>query len=157
MNYQKIYKNDFVNGEGVRTTLFVSGCDHGCPGCYNKTTWNPRGGNPFTEETLEEILEATEPDYISGLSLTGGDPLYEGNRAAIYNILFKFRKKFGDTKNVWMWTGYTLEEVNNDPLMSRIVGLVDVLIDGKFEQDKYDPALAFRGSSNQVIHKFTEF
>ncbi|MGL4352808.1 MAG: anaerobic ribonucleoside-triphosphate reductase activating protein, partial [Aeromonas popoffii] len=107
MNYHRIYKNDFVNGEGVRTTLFVAGCDHGCEGCYNKSTWSPSGGQAFTPDTITEILDSLEPDHIAGLSLTGGDPLYHGNLAKINLLIDHVRRRFGKTKNIWMWTGYT--------------------------------------------------
>lgn len=165
MNYHRIYKNDFVNGEGVRTTLFVSGCDHGCKGCYNKSTWSPDSGQPFTEEHVKEILDSMEPDHIAGLSLTGGDPLYHSNLIPILGLVKSVRQRYGNTKNIWMWTGYTLEELKkgaaslDKDMIKRLylVGEVDVLIDGKFEQDKHDPELAFRGSTNQIIHKFTEF
>ena len=160
MNFHRIYKNDMVNGEGVRTTLFVSGCDHGCKGCYNKSTWNPNNGEAFTPDTITEILDSLEPDHISGLSLTGGDPLYHGNLAKISLLIDHVRRRFGNTKNIWMWTGYTLDEIKEQPggdgvMRRNIVRNVDVLIDGKFEQDKFEHGLPFRGSTNQIIHRFT--
>ncbi|MGL5013632.1 MAG: anaerobic ribonucleoside-triphosphate reductase activating protein [Bacteroidales bacterium] len=162
MNYHRIYKNDFVNGEGVRTTLFVSGCDHACKGCYNKSTWRPDSGTPFTDDTIAEIIESLAPDHISGLSLTGGDPLYHGNVGTILRLIGHVRMRYGNTKNIWMWTGYTKQEVEDDDsrqgLRRRIIlDNIDVLIDGKFEQDKFEHGLPFRGSTNQLIHRFTEF
>lgn len=162
MNYHRIYKNDFVNGEGVRTTLFVSGCDHACKGCYNKSTWRPDSGIPFTDDTVAEILDSLEPEHIAGLSLTGGDPLYHGNLGAILELITQVRTRYGNTKNIWMWTGYTLDELliqGGAEGKSRrdIIKMIDVLIDGKFEQDKHEHGLPFRGSTNQLIHKFTEF
>lgn len=159
MNYHKLYKNDMVNGEGVRTTLFVSGCDHGCRGCYNKSTWNPNSGIPFTPDTIREILESLAPDHISGLSLTGGDPLYSGNLAKISLLVYHVRRAYGKTKNIWLWTGFTLDEINQQPggdgiMRRRIVREIDVLIDGKFEEDKFEHGLPFRGSTNQIIHRF---
>lgn len=161
MNYHKIYHNDFVNGEGVRTTLFVSGCEHACKGCYNKSTWNPNNGKAFTEDTITEILDSLEPDHIAGLSLTGGDPLYHGNLSAMANLINEVRNRYGSTKSIWMWTGYTKDEIDNTPgrewnMRRRIIADVDVLIDGKFEQDKFEHGLPFRGSTNQIIHRFTE-
>ncbi|QDH46538.1 putative anaerobic ribonucleoside-triphosphate reductase-activating protein [Aeromonas phage LAh_9] len=160
MRYSALYKNDVVNGEGVRVTLFVSGCDHQCRGCYNKSTWNPDNGNDFTIETIEEILESLKPDHISGLTLTGGDPLYTGNISEILRLTSLIRYAFGNTKNIWMWTGYTLDELNdfedrNNYLRRRILQNVDVLIDGKFVEELKDPSLAWRGSSNQIIHRLT--
>ncbi|MGL5086100.1 MAG: anaerobic ribonucleoside-triphosphate reductase activating protein [Clostridium sp.] len=162
MNYHRLDKADMTNGEGVRVTLYVGGCDHACKGCYNKSTWNPDNGDNFTEGHVDEIIDSLRPDYISGLSLTGGDPLYHGNLSGILRLIAKVRMIFGNTKNIWMWTGYTFDEIMNQGgdggrLRRSILKEVDVLIDGKFEKDKYDPGLAFRGSSNQVIHKFTEF
>ncbi|MGL5015255.1 MAG: anaerobic ribonucleoside-triphosphate reductase activating protein [Bacteroidales bacterium] len=162
MNYHRIYKNDFVNGEGVRTTLFVSGCDHACKGCYNKSTWNPNSGEPFTYQQVKEILESIESDHVSGLSITGGDPLHENNMQPIMSLIVQFREKFGNTKNIWLWTGYTFKEIkhgaaygNADMIMRlNIIEQIDVLIDGKFEQDKFEHGLPFRGSTNQIIHRF---
>lgn len=157
MNFHRIYKNDMVNGEGVRTTLFVSGCDHACRGCYNKSTWSPDSGELFTDAHVQDILESLEPDHISGLSLTGGDPLYQGNLLDIAFLISEVRKKFGNTKTIWMWTGYTLDEIKEDSPRKFIVDQIDVLIDGKFEEDKFEHGLPFRGSTNQIIHRFTEF
>lgn len=161
MNYHKIYKNDMVNGEGVRTTLFVSGCEHACKGCYNKTTWRPDSGEAFTEEHITEILDSLEPDHIAGLSLTGGDPLYHSNLGPILELMIRLRWRYGHRKNIWMWTGYTKDEIDNTPggvwqMRRRIIADVDVLVDGKFEQDKFEHGLPFRGSTNQIIHRFTE-
>lgn len=161
MNFHRIYKNDFVNGEGVRTTLFVSGCIHACRGCYNKSTWNPDSGEPFTDEHINDILESLEPNHIAGLSLTGGDPLFHGNLGAILGLLIQLRWRYGHTKNVWMWTGYTKKEIEEGiggewNMRRRILASVDVLIDGKFEQDKHEHGLPFRGSTNQIIHRFTD-
>lgn len=161
MNYHRIYKSDMVNGEGVRTTLFVSGCSHNCRGCYNQSTWNPNNGQKFTEEVVNEILESLAPNHISGLSLTGGDPLYFGNLPDILDLIEKVRERYGNTKDIWMWTGYTLEEIlaqksDAGQLRRSILKEVDVLIDGKFEEDKFEHGLPFRGSTNQIIHRFKE-
>lgn len=162
MNFHRIYKNDMVNGEGVRTTLFVSGCDHACRGCYNKSTWRPNSGEPFTDDHIKEILDSLEPDHIAGLSLTGGDPLHPDNLNSILGLMIQMRWRYGHRKNIWMWTGYTKEEIDNTPggvwqMRRRIIADVDVLIDGKFEEDKHEHGLPFRGSTNQIIHRFTEF
>lgn len=161
MNFHRIYKNDMVNGEGVRTTLFVSGCDHGCKGCYNKSTWNPNSGQLFTDDHITEILDSLEPDHISGLSLTGGDPLYHDNLGTILKLMTLLRWRYGHSKDIWMWTGFTKDEIDSTPggvwqIRRRIIADVDVLIDGKFEQDKFEHGLPFRGSTNQIIHRFTE-
>lgn len=158
MNFHRIYKNDMVNGEGIRTTLFVSGCEHACRGCYNKSTWSPDSGQPFTYEHMADILESLEPDHVSGLSLSGGDPLHPANVHTIWMLIYHVRKKFGKTKDIWLWTGYTKDEVMALPgghgvEARNILREVDVLIDGKFVEELHDPELAFRGSSNQVIYR----
>lgn len=156
MKYNRLYKEDMVNGEGVRTTLFVSGCEHACKGCYNQITWNKDHGHEFTRETMQEILESLEPDYVKGLSLSGGDPLHPANISQVYQICLQVKRRFPN-KDIWMWTGYTKSQImdSEDPTdIARryVLRHVDVLIDGKFEQDKYDPTLKWRGSSNQIIH-----
>ena len=100
MNYMKIVPCDIANGEGVRVSLFVSGCNHHCPGCHNPQTWDPNAGQPFTEETLNELIELLRPDYIQGLTLTGGDPLYPENREIISDIIYKVLVEFGDKKDI---------------------------------------------------------
>ncbi|MGL5014496.1 MAG: anaerobic ribonucleoside-triphosphate reductase activating protein [Bacteroidales bacterium] len=159
MNYHALFKNDMVNGEGVRVTLFVGGCIHACKGCYNQSTWNPDNGTPFTDETTNSIIEALRPSYIAGLSLSGGDPLFPGNLHDILKLILIVRKEFGDTKNIWLWSGFTLNEIIGGPeeidwvLRREIIENIDVLIDGKFEEDKHEHGLLFRGSTNQVIHR----
>ncbi|MGL6100066.1 MAG: anaerobic ribonucleoside-triphosphate reductase activating protein [Fusobacteriaceae bacterium] len=165
MNYSQIFYNDMVNGEGVRTTLFVNGCIHACKGCYNQSTWNPDNGNHFTREHSDSIIESLRPKYVSGLSLTGGDPLHPNNLRDILRLIAKVRMVFGDTKDIWLWTGFTLEEIKygaaygNADMAKRlqIINEIDVLVDGKFEQDNHEHGLPFRGSTNQIIHRFTEF
>lgn len=157
MNYIKIVPCDIANGEGVRVSLFVSGCNHHCPGCHNPQTWDANAGQPFTEETLDELIELLRPDYIQGLTLTGGDPLYPENRQMICEILVRVRKEFGGSKDVWMWTGYTLEELwNQDDFfigswLCWILATVDILVDGPYIESKRDISLPYMGSSNQRV------
>lgn len=162
MNYASYYRTDVLNGPGIRAVLFVQGCIHSCPGCYNKTTWNPRGGFTFDKATEDQILQDLKDERIirRGLTLTGGDPLHADNIEAITALVKRVREECPD-KDIWCWTGYTLQEINeyetasNRDEMSEarkaLVELVDVLVDGKFEQEKYDPSLKWRGSSNQNI------
>ncbi|CAJ0997772.1 hypothetical protein SODG_005492 [Sodalis praecaptivus] len=151
MNYHQYYPVDVINGPGTRCTLFVSGCEHQCPGCYNKSTWRLNSGLPFTAQMEDRIICHLQDTRIrrQGLSLTGGDPLHPANLAPIRRLLQRVRRECPD-KDVWMWTGYTLGTLTE--AQQQVVALVDVLVDGKFVQDLHDPALIWRGSGNQVIH-----
>ncbi|MFV8387319.1 anaerobic ribonucleoside-triphosphate reductase-activating protein [Vibrio parahaemolyticus] len=154
MNYHKYHQVDVVNGEGTRCTLFVSGCEHQCRGCYNQGTWSPNSGHPFTQELEDQIIADLQDTRIKrrGLSLSGGDPLHPANISAIYQLVSRVKAECPD-KDIWLWTGYVIDELTSE--QKAIVDMIDVLIDGKFEQDKYDPGLLWRGSSNQIIHRFT--
>lgn len=145
MRYDRIYPCDFVNGPGCRVVLFVTGCLHKCEGCYNKSTWNPRNGTEFTSETIEEIRELLSKDYIQGITLTGGDPLYPDNRKTI-EALLKCLHNSHPHKDVWMWTGYKFEDVKDLELLN----YVDVIIDGKYNKDLPTKKL-WRGSDNQRL------
>ena len=161
MNYMKIVPCDIANGEGVRVSLFVSGCNHHCPGCHNQQTWDANAGQPFTEETLDELIELLRPDYIQGLTLTGGDPMYPENREIISDIIYKVLVEFGDKKDIWVWTGYILKELrrraqndDDEGMLSptyEILSNIDVLVDGPFIQEKRDISLPYMGSSNQRV------
>lgn len=142
---------DVVNGEGCRITIFVSGCSHGCRGCYNQATWRPDFGEEWTSSHLEQLLRDLDNKYITGISLSGGDPLYEGNLEEIEHIIKSVKQSYPD-KDIWMWTGYTMKEIEVNERLREVVSKVDVLIDGRFERDKRDPTLKWRGSSNQIIH-----
>lgn len=147
MNYQKITKYDIANGEGVRVVLWVSGCNHHCEGCQNPETWDPTSGQPFTKETMDELLEALEPDYISGLTLSGGDPLFPKNRETIYKILQTVKRMYPQ-KPIWLYTGYKWEDIQHNPW---ITDYTDVIVDGKFIMDQKDITLPWCGSTNQRV------
>ena len=151
MNYSKYYPIDVLNGEGTRCTLFVSGCIHNCKGCYNQSTWSPSAGDLFTEELSDQIIQDLNDQRIKkqGLTLSGGDPLHPANVAEVLKLVKRVKTECV-AKDIWMWTGYLLADLNVK--QKQIIDLVDVLIDGKFEKDLADPSLAWRGSSNQVIH-----
>ena len=151
MNYSKYYPVDVLNGEGTRCTLFVSGCIHNCKGCYNQSTWSPDAGELFTEQLADQIILDLNDQRIKkqGLTLSGGDPLHPANVDQVLTLLKRIKREC-EGKNIWMWTGYLLAELNVK--QQQVIKLVDVLIDGKFEQDLADPSLAWRGSSNQVMH-----
>ncbi|WAX14217.1 hypothetical protein ECO319P1_00058 [Escherichia phage ECO319P1] len=159
MNYHQYYPTDMLNGPGIRNVLFVSGCTHGCKGCYNESTWNPKSGMAFTKELEDQIIRDLQDTRIKrdGLTLSGGDPLHERNILPLIQLVQRVRKECPD-KTIWMWTGYTLPEleamrdhtqVHSDRYY--LATLVDVLVDGKFVQELHDPTLKFVGSSNQNI------
>ena len=157
MNYAEIKFNDIANGEGVRTSLFVSGCRHRCKNCFNAVTWDFGYGKPFDSETAEKILKSAEPDWINGLTILGGEPFEPENQAELLAFLTEFRLRFPN-KNIWCYSGFTFEEItgkkksrafteNSLPLLEKI----DILVDGKYIDGLRDIRLKFRGSSNQRI------
>ncbi len=156
MNVAEIKKYDIANGEGVRVSLFVSGCRRHCKGCFNEIAWDFSYGKPFTEETEEELFSALAPTYISGLSLLGGDPFEPENSSALLPFVEKVKKAFPQ-KNIWCYTGYTydmgkLKEPHADtPAARKLLQLIDILVDGQFKEELKDIRLKFRGSSNQRV------
>jgi anaerobic ribonucleoside-triphosphate reductase activating protein len=146
MRYSQIRNLDIANGPGCRVSLFVSGCEHRCKGCFNPETWNFDHGREFTEDTLNSILKLAEPDYISGLSILGGEPAHPRNLPEVLGLARKFKEKYPD-KTIWLWTGYLWEEVASDLVDSGI----DVVVDGKFVEELKDFRLKYRGSSNQRV------
>ncbi|AGB80804.1 anaerobic ribonucleoside-triphosphate reductase activating protein [Serratia sp. FGI94] len=152
MNYHQYYPVDVVNGPGTRCTLFVAGCVHQCRGCYNQSTWRPDSGRPFTAALADKIIADLNDPRIArqGLSLSGGDPLHPANVAEVLRLVQRVRAECPG-KDIWLWTGYRLAEL--DAAQQQVTALINVLIDGKFEQALRDPALIWRGSSNQVVHK----
>jgi anaerobic ribonucleoside-triphosphate reductase activating protein len=146
MNYHNITKDDMLNGDGLRVVLWVSGCSHGCKGCHNRITWDPNGGLLFDEAAKEEIFTELEKDYVSGLTLSGGDPLFPGNRSAIDALVREVKEKYPG-KTIWLYTGYSWEEIKSLPLIQ----YVDIVVDGKFVESLKDNKLHWRGSSNQRV------
>ena len=156
MNYGSIKKYDIANGEGVRVTLFVSGCTHHCKNCFNPETWDFNYGKPFDESTENELIEALRPSYIKGLTLLGGEPMEPRNQQRLLPLLKRVRKEFGNTKNIWSYTGFVLDQnlklgrahcEYTDELLRQL----DVLVDGPFVESLKNISLKFRGSSNQRI------
>ena len=156
MNYAEIKATDIANGEGVRVSLFVSGCRRHCKGCFNEVAWDFGYGKAFTSEIEEHILKLLSPDYIAGLSLLGGDPFEPENQRALLPFLRKVKEHFPE-KNIWCYTGYTyfdggLKELSVETEATReMISLVDVLVDGPFREELKDIRLKFRGSSNQRV------
>lgn len=150
MNYHNITKCDQNNGDGLRVVLWVAGCSHHCKGCQNPQTWNDNYGIHFDEEAENELFEALGESYISGLTLSGGDPLYQKNLPYVLKIVNKMRILY-PAKTIWIYTGFTIEEILADEDKKEIVSKCDVLVDGEFEEDKKDVTLHWRGSSNQRV------
>ena len=159
MNYASIRTCDIANGEGVRVSLFVSGCTHHCPGCFNEDAQAFDYGEPFTKKIEDMILVELEPDFIDGLTLLGGEPMEPDNQRVLVPFLRRFREKFGDRKTLWVYTGCVLEsELKSESrwrteVTDEFLAMTDILVDGPFLMAKKDISLQFRGSSNQRILK----
>ena len=156
MNYCNIKTCDIADGEGVRTTLFVSGCTNRCKGCFQPETWDFSYGEPFTQKVEEEILQSLEPYYIDGLTLLGGEPFEPSNQAALLPFLKKVKARFPE-KNIWCYTGFVLEEhlLKDSPkrtnFTDEMLSLIDILVDGPYVEEKRNISLQFRGSENQRV------
>ncbi len=157
MRYAEIKYPDIANGLGIRVSLFVSGCTHHCPGCFNAVAWDFAYGEEFTPATEEHILALASPDYVAGLTLLGGEPFEPENQRILLSLLRKFRLTYPE-KDIWCYSGYRYEELKGmEPSRGRcevtdeMLSCIDVLVDGEFSQKEYDISLRFRGSSNQRI------
>lgn len=135
-----------LNGDGLRVVLFVSGCGHSCEGCQNPQTWDCKSGIEFDEIAMEELLDKLSPSYISGLTLSGGDPLFPHNQEKILEICKTVKDKYSN-KTIWLYTGYNYEDVKDNEIMDYI----DVIVDGKYEKDKADAKYEWAGSTNQRV------
>lgn len=147
MNYCSISTDDMKNGHGLRTVLWVSGCEHKCEGCHNPSTWDREGGTLFDESAKELLLEYIAQDHISGLTLSGGDPLVEYNRTDILELVKEVKAKY-PKKTIWLYSGYTYKEVSS----LEIFEYVDVFVDGPYIESKKESGLKWAGSSNQIVH-----
>lgn len=156
MNYGQIKNCDIANGEGVRVTLFVSGCTNRCKGCFQPETWDFNYGQPYTQETEDEIIKLLEPAYINGLTLLGGEPFEPENQRVLVSLVKKVKILYPN-KTVWAFTGFTLEQLMHQAphprceVTQNLLFNIDVLVDGKFEADKKNIRLKFRGSENQRL------
>ncbi len=148
MNYSKIKKLDISNGLGVRVSFFCCGCTHHCNGCFNSEIWNFKSGKIFDEKAKNELFTALSNTHVKGISILGGEPLQQGED--MLNLIKEIKNNFKD-KDIWLWTGYYLNELND--LQKEIVSLCDYVVDGRFDSDLADCRLKFRGSSNQTIYK----
>ncbi len=157
MNYAEIKYYDIANGLGVRTSLFVSGCTHHCKNCFNPVTWDFAYGQPFTDATIQELLDSCEPSYIQGLTLLGGEPMEPVNQQALLPLVQQFKARFPQ-KDIWCFSGYTYE---TDILASEgkahcavtdeLLRYIDILVDGEYKDELRDMRLKFRGSRNQRV------
>lgn len=147
MRFWSISYPDLNNGLGCRVTLWVAGCSHHCKGCQNRQTWDFEGGRLFTKTDKDNLFEALDKPYIKGVTLSGGDPM--DNFYEILELVKEIKEKF-PSKDIWLYTGYTLKEIE-DSFRNEIIPYIDYLVDGTFELDKRDISLKFRGSSNQII------
>ena len=156
MYYGEIKNCDIANGEGVRVTLFVSGCTNHCKNCFQPQTWDFDYGQPFTAETEQRILDLLAPSYISGLTLLGGEPFEPANQRVLVPFLYRVREAY-PKKNIWAFSGFTYEELSADGTYCRcevtdeMLSLLDILVDGRFVEELKDISLRFRGSSNQRL------
>ena len=146
MRYHNITKDDMRNGDGLRVVLWVAGCNHYCHGCQNPITWDPNEGVIYDREAWAEIEEQLKKDYISGITFSGGDPLYPSNRDQIFAIAERIKQKYPD-KTIWLYTGYSWEEICDIPGL----GYVDVLVDGPFIEELADVTYHWAGSTNQRV------
>lgn len=154
MNYADIKQFDVANGPGVRVSVFVSGCTHYCKGCFNKEAWDFAYGTPFTEKTIETVLEYLKPSYVKGLTVLGGEPMEPQNQPAVLELLLRVREVYPE-KSIWMFSGYDYEKDilgtmwETIPQTKAILSCLDVLVDGEFVQELKNLSLRFKGSSNQ--------
>ncbi|WP_394130960.1 anaerobic ribonucleoside-triphosphate reductase-activating protein [Shewanella maritima] len=155
MHYHVYHPIDVVNGKGTRCSLFVSGCEHECRGCYNQSTWRVDSGHVYDQTLEDQIIADLNDSRIirKGLSLSGGDPLHPANVSAVLQLVQRVKAECHG-KDIWLWTGYQLNDLS--VLQQQVIEHVDALIDGKYEQQFADPSLKWRGSSNQQIHCFNE-
>ena len=154
MNYMKINPNDIANGEGVSVSLFVAGCPHHCPGCFNPESWDFEAGQPFTQKEIDEIEQAiVANNIIRNFSILGGEPLAPQNRTTIASLIEELREKFQDKIKIYLWTGYLYEDLISmeDPVIDYILEEIDVLIEGPYLEQYRNITLPLRGSSNQRV------
>ena len=161
MRYHNITTDDMLNGEGLRTVLWLSGCNHHCKNCQNPLTWDPIGGLEFDSDAEVELFEKLGKDYISGITFSGGDPLHENNIKDVLGLINTIREVFPE-KTIWLYSGYTVEEIfyNDDvdmKIRQEILKKVDVFVDGRYEEDKKDAQYHWAGSRNQKVIRMKEF
>ena len=154
MNYADIKRYDVANGPGVRVSVFVSGCTHRCPGCFNEEAWDFNFGKPYTQETIDYIIDLLKPDFYKGITFLGGEPLEHVNQQGLLPLARKIREVYPE-KSIWCFTGYDFEKdvlgrmINEWPETKELLSYIDVLVDGEFIEAQKDLSLVFKGSANQ--------
>ena len=164
MFYHNITHDDMLNGYGLRVVLWVSGCEHNCYGCHNPETHNPLSGIVFDENAVNEIFEQLDKEYISGITLSGGDPLHKNNIFELFELVSAIRSRYGNTKTIWIYSGYTMEQifkddcffnceedVLNNNLRKEIIKMSDIFVDGRYVESLKDEKYHWAGSTNQRI------
>ena len=150
MNYHNITHDDMNNGDGLRVVLWVAGCEHHCKDCQNPVTWNPNDGAEFTLKEAEEIFRDLEKDYVAGITFSGGDPFHPANREYVHNLIEVINTYYPD-KTIWVYTGYTWEEIMEIPELVSLLETVDVLVDGRFDPALKSVTYPWAGSTNQRV------
>ncbi len=157
MKYHNITKEDMLNGDGLRVVLWVAGCSHHCKGCQNPLTWNPDNGLDFDDSAKQEIFKELDESYISGITFSGGDPLYEGNREDVLNLMKEIKEKYPN-KTIWCYTGFTLTELEEQTpdFAKELKDTIDVLVEGRYVEELRNVNLHWVGSSNQNVIYFNK-
>lgn len=159
MRYLQIRSMDISNGEGVGISLFVQGCPIHCSGCFNQEAWSFEGGKSWTPDVQQHFIDLADKDYIKRISILGGEPLAVQNIVAVYDLVKAIRDKYGETKKIWLYTGYYVDEVEGRSIPGYVktardlMLMCDYIVDGRYEHDQRDLSLKFRGSRNQSIYK----
>ena len=146
MRYNLIRKMDISNGPGVRVSIFMQGCSFHCKNCFNQETWDFEGGQDFTEDTINKVLELSDKKEVKGLSILGGEPMHPTNIEGTTKLAKTFKEKYPE-KNIWAWSGFKYEDIKNNDVFNYI----DVLVDGQYKDELHDPTLKWKGSSNQRV------
>ena len=146
MRYNLIRKMDISNGPGVRVSIFMQGCSFHCKNCFNQETWDFEGGQEFTEDTINKVLELSDKKEVKGLSILGGEPMHPTNIEGTTKLAKAFKEKYPE-KNIWAWSGFKYEDIKDNDVFNYI----DVLVDGQYKDELHDPTLKWKGSSNQRV------